>query len=49
MIAMVTDAEADASMEKEQMGVNAKFWNKAMRKITTAMNRNPERCNVSHD
>jgi hypothetical protein len=28
-------------MEKEQMGVNAKFWNKAMRKIT--MNRNPEK------
>jgi recombination protein RecA len=43
MIAIGADAEADASMEKEQMGVNAKFWNKAMRKITAAMNRNPEK------
>lgn len=43
MIAIGADAEADASMEKEQMGVNAKFWNKAIRKITAAINRNPEK------
>lgn len=42
MIAVGSDAEADASMEKEQMAVNARFWNKATRKIQGAINRNPE-------
>lgn len=43
MIAIGADAETDASMEKEQMGVNAKFWNKAIRKITAAINRNTDK------
>lgn len=42
MIATGCDAETDASMENEQMAVNARFWNKATRKITGAINRNPE-------
>ena len=33
------DAEADESMEKHQMGVNARFWNKAFRNLQVAMNR----------
>ena len=37
-----SDLELDASMEDEQMGVNARFWNKAMRKWQSAMNSNPE-------
>lgn len=37
------DAETDASMENEQMAINARFWNKAMRKFQAAMNRNPSR------
>lgn len=37
------DAETDASMENEQMAINARFWNKAIRKFQAAMNRNPER------
>lgn len=40
MIAMGCDAETDSSMENEQMAVNARFWNKATRKIQAAMNRN---------
>lgn len=42
MIAIGADAEIEASMENEQMGVNARFWNKASRKIQSAMNRNPD-------
>lgn len=38
-----SDAEIDNEIEKEQMGVNARMWNKAMRKFTAAMNANPER------
>lgn len=41
MIALGADREADASMENEQMGVNAAFWNKATRKIQRAMAKNP--------
>lgn len=37
------DMEIDASMEKEQMGANARFWNKATRKIMSSINRNPEK------
>lgn len=33
------DAEADASMEDNQMGVNARFWNKAFRNLQIALNR----------
>lgn len=32
--------EVDKSMEDEQMGLNARFWNKATRKINSAMNKN---------
>jgi len=37
-----SDLEIDASAEDEQMGVNARFWNKAMRKFQSAINTNPE-------
>jgi len=37
-----SDLELDASAEDEQMGVNARFWNKAMRKFQAAMNSNEE-------
>lgn len=36
------DAEIEASMEDQQMGINARFWNKAMRKFQSSMNSNPE-------
>lgn len=36
------DAEIEASMEDDQMGLNARFWNKAMRKFQSAINSNPE-------
>jgi protein RecA len=39
--AMGADAEMDASMENEQMALNARFWNKAIRKFQAAINRNP--------
>jgi protein RecA len=39
--AMGADAEMDASMENEQMALNARFWNKAVRKFQAAINRNP--------
>lgn len=32
------DGETDAPMEKDQMGINARFWNKAFRKLQVAMN-----------
>lgn len=41
--AIASDMETDESMEKEQMGVNARFWNKAMRKLQSAMNKNPDK------
>lgn len=41
MGAVGPDAESEASMEKEQMGVAARFWNKAMRNVQAAINRNP--------
>ena len=37
-------AESDSDMESQQMGLNARFWNKAVRKFQSAMNKNP-----SHD
>lgn len=37
-----SDLELDASAEDEQMGVNARFWNKAARKFQAAMNSNPD-------
>jgi len=40
MIATGSDAETDKSMEDEQMAVNARFWNKAARKIKGFMNKN---------
>lgn len=43
MIATGADAETDASMENEQMAVNARFWNKATRKMKGSMNKNPEK------
>lgn len=33
------DAESDASMEDNQMGVNARFWNRAFRNLQVAINR----------
>jgi RecA/RadA recombinase len=36
-----TDAEIDNDMESNQMGEAARFWNKAIRKIQSAMNSNP--------
>ena len=43
MGAMGADAEIESSMENEQMSVNARFWNKATRKFTSAINRNPSK------
>jgi RecA/RadA recombinase len=42
MSAVGADAEQEAGMEKEQMAINARFWNKASRLIRGAMNSNPE-------
>ena len=39
--AVGTDEEIDNSMDSNQMGVAARFWNKAIRKMQAAMNRNP--------
>ena len=39
--AVGTDAEVDKSMEDHQMASGAKFWNKAFRKLQSAMNGNP--------
>jgi RecA/RadA recombinase len=39
--AVGSDAEVEASMENEQMAVNARFWNKAVRKFQCAINANP--------
>ena len=36
-----TDEELDGSMEDNQMGIAARFWNKAIRKLQSAMNSNP--------
>jgi RecA/RadA recombinase len=41
--AVGADTETDKSMEDEQMAINARWWNKAMRKFQAAMNRNPDR------
>lgn len=35
--------EVEKSMEDEQMGINARFWNKAIRKFLAAMNSNPNK------
>lgn len=43
MVAVGSDAEMDKSMEDEQMAVNARFWNKATRKMQNAINGNPEK------
>lgn len=43
MVAIGSDGEADKSMEDEQMAVNARFWNKATRKMQGAINANPEK------
>lgn len=40
--AVGSDAEVDASMENEQMAINARFWNKAVRKFQAAINANPD-------
>lgn len=37
------DDEIDSSMESHQMGSGARFWNKAMRKMQSAMNSNPNK------
>lgn len=37
------DSEVEESMEKQQMGLNARFWNKAVRKFTSCMNANKEK------
>lgn len=39
--AVGSDEEIDNPMENNQMGVAARFWNKAIRKLQSAMNRNP--------
>lgn len=43
MVAIGADAEVEASMENEQMGINARLWNKAARKIRAAINANPDK------
>lgn len=43
MSASGTDEEVDGSMEDNQMGVAARFWNKAIRKMQAAMNSNPNK------
>lgn len=40
--AVGADAETDSSMENEQMSLNARFWNKAFRKMQAALNKNEE-------
>lgn len=40
--AVGTDEEIDGSMEDQQMGVAARFWSKAIRKLQSAINRNEE-------
>lgn len=40
MVAIGSDAENEKSMEDLQMGVNAALWNKASRKLRSAMNTN---------
>lgn len=40
MSAVGTDAEIDNDMEKDQMGSAPRFWNKAIRKLQSALNRN---------
>lgn len=39
--AVGTDDEMEDSMEKQQMGTAARFWNKAFRKFQAAINANP--------
>ena len=40
--AVGTDGEIDSSMEEHRMAENARFWNKAIRKLQSALNTNPE-------
>lgn len=42
MQAVGSQAETDKSMEDEQMAANARFWNKAMRKLQNAINKNED-------
>lgn len=43
MSAVGAAAEVDNSMEDEQMALNARFWNKAVRKFQAALNANPSK------
>jgi recombination protein RecA len=43
MSAVGAESEMEASMEKDQMGVNARFWNRAIRKFQAALNQNPSK------
>jgi recombination protein RecA len=41
--AIGSDAEIESAQEDNQMAANARFWNKAMRKFSAAVNCNPEK------
>jgi len=44
MSAIGDKTEVENSMEKDQMSSTARFWNKSVRKLQNAINKNPEKC-----